>query len=100
MKTRVKAAVTATERQPTGNPGESAPRRRRGRLDAVKAARRAGQKQGAYKRVELFLGLEAAIALRQLMRDGRSAREVIEALLLDAKRRRGAATAANSFRPP
>jgi hypothetical protein len=36
----------------------------------------------------VFLGVEAAIALRQLMRDGRSAREVIEALLLAEKLRR------------
>jgi hypothetical protein len=32
--------------------------------------------------------VEAAIALRQLMRDGSSAREVIEALLLAEKQRR------------
>jgi hypothetical protein len=49
---------------------------------------RAEQKSGGYRRVEVFLALEAAIALRQLMRDGRSAREVIEALLLAEKRRR------------
>jgi hypothetical protein len=36
----------------------------------------------------VFLGVEAAIALRQLMRDGSSAREVIEALLLAEKQRR------------
>jgi hypothetical protein len=88
MKTRVHAAAAATERQRTRNPGEIAPRRRRGRVDGVKTASRLPQKQGAYKRVEIFLGLEAAIALRQLMRDGRSAREVIEALLLDARQRR------------
>ena len=89
MKTLVYAAATTTERQRTRDPGESASRRRRGRLNGMKIASRPEQKQGAYKRVDLFLGLEAAIALRQLMRDGRSAREVIEALLLDAKRRRG-----------
>jgi hypothetical protein len=55
-----------------------------GRIDG-KAQSRAQQKTGGYKRVELFLGLEAAIALRHLMRDGRSAREVIEALLLATK---------------
>ena len=49
---------------------------------------RAEQKDGGYRRVEVFLALEAAIALRQLMRDGRSAREVIEALLLAEKQRR------------
>jgi hypothetical protein len=90
MKTRVRAGAS-TDRQRAPSPGESASRRRRGRLAEVKSASRAAERHGAYKRVELFLGLEAAIALRQLMRDGRSAREVIEALLLDAKRRRGAA---------
>jgi hypothetical protein len=45
------------------------------------------QKAGGYKRVDVLLGVEAAIALRQLMRDGRSAREVIEALLLAEKQR-------------
>jgi hypothetical protein len=49
---------------------------------------RAEQKAGGYRRVEVFLGVEAAIALRQLMRDGSSAREVIEALLLAEKQRR------------
>ena len=49
---------------------------------------RSEQKSGGYRRVEVFLALEAAIALRQLMRDGRSAREVIEALLLAEKQRR------------
>ena len=49
---------------------------------------RAEQKAGGYRRVEVFLAVEAAIALRQLMRDGRSAREVIEALLLAEKQRR------------
>jgi hypothetical protein len=43
---------------------------------------------GGYRRVEVFLAVEAAIALRQLMRDGRSARDVIEALLLAEKQRR------------
>jgi hypothetical protein len=45
------------------------------------------QNVGSYKRLEVHLGVEAAIALRQLMRDGRSAREVIEALLLAEKER-------------
>ena len=49
---------------------------------------RAEQKVGGYRRVEVFLAVEAAIALRQLMRDGSSAREVIEALLLAEKQRR------------
>lgn len=49
---------------------------------------RAEQKAGGYRRVEVFLAVEAAIALRQLMRDGSSAREVIEALLLAEKHRR------------
>ncbi len=100
MKTLVHAAATATERQRTSNAGDSVPRRRRGRPDGVENASRAQQKKGAYKRVELFLGLEAAIALRQLMREGRSAREVIEALLLDAKRRRRDPAAAETRGPP
>lgn len=49
---------------------------------------RAAQKTGGYRRVEVFLAVEAAIALRQLMRDGRSARDVIEALLVAEKKRR------------
>ena len=100
MKTRVHAAAAATERQRTRSPDAIAPRRRRGGRDGVKTARRLAQKQGAYKRVEIFLGLEAAIALRQLMRDGRSAREVIEALLLDVKRRRREALAGDAVRLP
>lgn len=64
-------------------------RARRARPEGVKAEHsRAQQRHGAYKRFEIFLGLEAAIALRSLMRDGRSAREVIEALLLDERQRR------------
>jgi hypothetical protein len=58
-----------------------------GRIDGKAAQSRAQQKTGGYKRVEVFLGLEAAIALRHLMRDGRSAREVIEALLLATRQR-------------
>jgi hypothetical protein len=65
------------------------PRAGRGGLEGVKPAQsRAQQKTGGYKRVEIFLGVEAAIALRQLMRDGRSAREVVETLLLAEKQRR------------
>jgi hypothetical protein len=64
-------------------------RARRARPEGVKTDHsRAQQRHGAYKRFEIFLGLEAAIALRSLMRDGRSAREVIEALLLDERQRR------------
>jgi hypothetical protein len=100
MKTRVHSPVAATERQRTQSHDAIAPRRRRGGLEGVKPASRLAQKQGAYKRVEIFLGLEAAIALRQLMRDGRSAREVIEALLLDAKRRRREAVASDVVRLP
>jgi hypothetical protein len=48
----------------------------------------AQEKAGGYKRIEIYLGVEAAIALRQLMRDGRSARDVIESLLLAEKQRR------------
>ncbi len=60
----------------------------RGRLEGPKATQsRTQQKVGSYKRVEVLLGVEAAIALRQLMRDGRSAREVIESLLLAEKQR-------------
>jgi hypothetical protein len=57
------------------------------RISGKAAQSRAQQKTGSYKRVEVFLGLEAAIALRHLMRDGRSAREVIEALLLATRQR-------------
>ena len=49
---------------------------------------RAQQKTGGYRRVEVFLAVDAAIALRQLMRDGSSARDVIEALLLAERQRR------------
>lgn len=59
----------------------------RGRLQGPMAIQsRAQRRTGSYKRVEVFLGVEA-IALRQLMRDGRSAREVVEALLLAEKQR-------------
>jgi len=60
----------------------------RGRLQGPERAQsRVQQNVGSYKRLEVHLGVEAAIALRQLMRDGRSAREVIEALLLAEKQR-------------
>ena len=100
MKTPVSAAATPLVRQRTRNPGAAAPRPRQGRLDGVKKPSRAEQKRGGYKRVELFLGLEAAIALRRLMRDGRSARQVIEALLLDTKRQPGEELAPNTVRLP
>ena len=65
------------------------PRQPRGCVRGPKAPQsRAEQKSGGYRRVEVFLAVEAAIALRQLMRDGSSAREVIEALLLAEKQRR------------
>ena len=65
-------------------------RSRRGARAAIKASQsRAQEKHGAYKRFEIFLGVQAAIALRRLMRDGRSAREVIEALLLSENEWRG-----------
>jgi hypothetical protein len=61
----------------------------RGCVKGTKAPQsRAEQKTGGYRRVEVFLAVEAAIALRQLMRDGRSARDVIEALLVAEKKRR------------
>ena len=72
-------AASAGKRQP--NPPARASRPRHGRVMGDKAGGRTQDKSGAYKRVEIFLGVEAAIALRRLMRDGRSAREVIETLL-------------------
>jgi hypothetical protein len=81
-------AAVAARRQPP----QRRLRLRGGNLDQAAAAeRRAQHKAGAYKRVEVYLGVEAAIALRQLMRDGRSAREVIEALLLAERRRKAEA---------
>jgi hypothetical protein len=100
MKTPGTAAVTARAGQRTPHPSAPAPRPRRGRPDGVKAGSRAQQKDGAYKRVEIFLGLEAAIALRRLMRDGRTAREVIEALLLDARRPAAASAPTHDRRQP
>jgi len=83
------APKTAAAVRPKRRTKGSSPGQPRGHLDAPRALeRRAQQKFGGYKRVEVFLGVEAAIALRQLMRDGRSARDVIEALLLAEKQRR------------
>jgi hypothetical protein len=80
---------TATAQQPHGRANGAHPRLPRGPVRGPKAPQsRAEQKAGGYRRVEVFLAVEAAIALRQLMRDGRSARDVIEALLLAEKQRR------------
>ena len=74
--------ATAETRQGGAQPGLD-----RGRLQGPMAIQsRAQRRTGSYKRVEVFLGVEAAIALRQLMRS-RSAREVVEALLLAEKQR-------------
>lgn len=83
------APRTATTQQPRGRVNGAHPRPPRGRVKGPKAPQsRAAQKAGGYRRVEVFLAVEAAIALRQLMRDGRSARDVIEALLVAEKQRR------------
>ena len=80
---------TATAQQQHGRADGVRPRLPRGSLRGPKAPQsRAEQKAGGYRRVEVFLAVEAAIALRQLMREGRSARDVIEALLLAEKQRR------------
>ena len=80
---------TATAQQQQGRANGPHPRLPRGSVRGPKAPQsRAQQKTGGYRRVEVFLAVEAAIALRQLMRDGRSARDVIEALLLAEKQRR------------
>ena len=79
---RHSAQTVVTRQRP--RPAEGLAPRLRGHAAAVKVHSRAQEKKGAYKRVQIFLGVEAAIALRRLMRDGRSAREVIEALLLGA----------------
>ena len=94
MKTTDPAPKAATAAQPKRRAKGSPPGQPRGRLGGAKAAQsRARQRTGGYKRVEVFLGAEAAIALRQLMRDGRTARDVIEALLLAEKQRRKGQTA-------
>ena len=80
---------TATAQQQQGRAKRLHPHRPRGCLMRPKGPQsRSQQKTGGYRRVEVFLAVEAAIALRQLMRDGRSARDVIEALLLAEKQRR------------
>ncbi len=80
---------TAVVKPRNGRTKGSQPGLQRRRLDGPKSSQtRAQQKTGGYKRVEIFLGMEATIALRQLMRDGRSAREVIETMLLTEKQRR------------
>src|ERR1700693_4433687 len=79
----------ATVQHQRGPASGAHPRLPRGCVRGPKAPQsRAEQKAGGYRRVEVFLAVEAAIALRQLMRDGRSAREGIEGLLLAAKQRR------------
>lgn len=81
MKTTVHRATT--DSLPPRRHAGDLRRPQRAARAAIKASQsRAQLKHGAYKRFEIFLGLQAAIALRRLMRDGRSAREVIEALLL------------------
>jgi len=80
---------TATTQQQRGRANGAHPSLRSGCARGPKAPQsRAEQKAGGYRRVEVFLAVEAAIALRQLMRDGRSARDVIEALLVAEKQRR------------
>jgi hypothetical protein len=80
---------TATPQQQHRRGNGVHPRLPRGCVSGSKAPQsRAEQKTGGYRRVEVFLAVEAAIALRQLMRDGRSARDVIEALLVAEKQRR------------
>jgi hypothetical protein len=72
---------TATPQHQQGLANGVHPRLSRGCVRGTKAPQsRAQQKTGGYRRVEVFLAVEAAIALRQLMRDGRSARDVIEAV--------------------
>ena len=89
MKAAAHPPRTATPQQQQGRANGVHPRLPRGGVRGIKAPQsRAEQKSGGYRRVEVFLAVEAAIALRQLMRDGRSARDVIEALLLAEKQRR------------
>lgn len=88
MKANQHAPGTTTVQQRQRHAKDAQPGLERGRLQGPMAIQsRAQRRTGSYKRVEVFLGVEAAIALRQLMRDGRSAREVIEALLLAEKQR-------------
>jgi hypothetical protein len=80
---------TATPQRQHERTNGAHPRQSRGCIGGPNAPQsRAEQKAGGYRRVEVFLAVEAAIALRQLMRDGRTARDVIEALLVAEKRRR------------
>jgi hypothetical protein len=80
---------TGTAQQRHGRANGVHPRLPRGCVRGSKAPQsRAEQKTGGYRRVEVFLAVGAAIALRHLMRDGSSARDVIEALLLAEKQRR------------
>ena len=89
MKAADQSPRTATAQHQQGRAKGLHPRLPRGCVRGPKASQsRAQQKVGGYRRVEVFLAVEAAIALRQLMRDGRSARDVIEALLLAEKQRR------------
>jgi hypothetical protein len=93
MKISIKPTQGATSRRQrrARNPQ---PGRHRGHADGGPAPT-AHEKAGAYKRIEIYLSVEAAIALRQLMRDGRSAREVVESLLLAEKQRRKTPVSAN-----
>src|SRR5271155_3937942 len=100
MKRPGHSAQTVVTRQRPRQAEGLAPRARRGHPTAVKVHRRAQEKKGAYKRVEIFLGVEAAIALRRLMRDGRSAREVVEDLLLSSRPRGGEGGAASAGEQP
>src|SRR6266705_6050283 len=88
MKAAEHPSRTATAQRQHGRAKGIHPRLPRGCVRGTKGPQsRAGQKAGGYRRVEVFLAVEAAIALRQLMRDGRSARDVIEALLVAEKQR-------------
>jgi hypothetical protein len=86
MKIPLNAAPAAAPRRQR-RAKEQRPGRHRRHADAGQAPQ-AHEKAGGYKRIEVYLGVEAAIALRQLMRNGRSARDVIESLLLAEKQRR------------
>jgi hypothetical protein len=89
MKAATQPPRTATAQQQHARANGGHRRLPRDCVKGTKAPQsRAEQKTGGYRRVEVFLAVEAAIALRQLMRDGRSARDVIEALLLAEKKRR------------
>ena len=90
LKTVQGSSVTAFAQRRKGQAKGAAgqPGLPRARLEGAGASLKRENRKGSYKRVEVFLGVEAAIALRQLMRDGRSARQVIEALLLAERQRR------------